>query len=39
MAVRGIVFADDPILRKKSKKVKHFGEDLQALINDMVETM
>jgi len=39
MAVRGIVFADDPILRKKSKKVRHFGEDLQALINDMVETM
>jgi peptide deformylase len=39
MAVRGVIFADDPILRKKSKKVKDFGEDLQVLINDMVETM
>jgi len=39
VAVRDIVFADDPILRKKSKKVKHFGEALQVLIDDMVETM
>jgi peptide deformylase len=39
MAVRPIVLADNPALRKKSKKVKQFGEALQALIDDMVETM
>jgi peptide deformylase len=39
MAVRPIVLANDPMLRQKSKKVKDFGEDLQALIDDMVETM
>ena len=39
MAIRDIVFADDPILRRKSKKVKHFGEAVQVLIDDMVETM
>jgi peptide deformylase len=39
MAVRPIVLASDPILRKKSKKVKNFGKALQELIDDMVETM
>jgi peptide deformylase len=39
MAVRRIVLANDPMLRQKSKKVKSFGEDLQVLIDDMVETM
>ena len=39
MAVRPIVLADDPILRKKSKKVKSFGKALQVLMDDMVETM
>lgn len=39
MAVREIIFADNPILREKSKKVKDFGEALQVLIDDMVETM
>jgi peptide deformylase len=39
MAVRPIVQADDPLLRKKSKKVKRFGRALQNLIDDMVETM
>ena len=39
MAVRRIILANDPLLRKKSKKVKHFGETLQVLIDDMVETM
>ena len=39
MAVREIIFADNPILRKKSKKVKNFGKALQVLIDDMVETM
>ena len=39
MTVRPIILADNPILREKSKKVKVFGEALQALIDDMVETM
>ncbi len=39
MAVREVIFADNPILRKKSKKVKNFGEALQVLIDDMVQTM
>ena len=39
MAVRPIVQADNPLLRKKSKKVKRFGRALQNLIDDMVETM
>ncbi len=39
MTVHPIVLANDPLLRKKSKKVKDFGEHLQVLINDMVETM
>jgi len=39
MAVRDIIFADNPILREKSKKVRDFGEALQVLIDDMLETM
>lgn len=39
MAIRPIIFADDPMLRKKSKRVKDFGKALQTLIDDMVETM
>jgi peptide deformylase len=39
MAVRPIVLANDPMLRRKSKKVKDFGQALQVLIDDMVETM
>ncbi len=39
MAVRPIVRADNPILRKKSRKVQRFGRSLQNLIDDMVETM
>ena len=39
MTVRPLVRADSPILRKNSKKVKHFGQALQDLIEDMVETM
>jgi len=39
MTVRPIVLADDPTLRQKSKRVKDFGEALQVLIDDMVETM
>jgi peptide deformylase len=39
MAVRPLVQADNPLLRQKSKKVKRFGQALQNLIDDMVETM
>jgi peptide deformylase len=39
MAVRPLVQADNSILRQKSKKVKRFGQALQNLIDDMVETM
>jgi len=39
MAVRSIVLADNPLLRQKSKKVKRFDKGLEALIEDMVETM
>jgi len=39
MAIRPIVQADNPLLRKRSKKVKRFGRALQNLIDDMVETM
>jgi peptide deformylase len=39
MAIRPMVQADNPLLRKKSKKVKRFGRALQNLIDDMVETM
>lgn len=39
MAIRTILFHDNPILRQKSKKVKRIGEDTQALIDDMLETM
>ena len=39
MAVRPLVQADNPVLRQKSKKVRRFGQALQNLIDDMVETM
>ena len=39
MAVRPLVQADNPVLRQKSKRVKQFGQALQNLIEDMVETM
>ena len=39
MAIHEIILADNPVLREKSKKVKDFGEALQALVDDMVETM
>lgn len=34
-----VLSADDPILRLKSKKVRHLDSTLQKLIDDMVETM
>jgi peptide deformylase len=39
MAVRPILLANDPTLRKKSKKVNRFGKALSSLVEDMVETM
>jgi peptide deformylase len=39
MAVREIVTLPDDVLRRKARKVKDFGPELQTLIDDMVETM
>lgn len=39
MALRKIVTLPEPILRNKARKVTDFGQDLQTLIDDMVETM
>jgi peptide deformylase len=39
MAQREIIFLPNPVLRKKARKVTEFDRDLQALIDDMVETM
>ena len=39
MAVREIVTLPQSVLRQKAHKVTDFGPDLQALVNDMVETM
>jgi peptide deformylase len=39
MALREIVTIPEPVLRKKARKVTDFGPELQALIDDMVETM
>jgi peptide deformylase len=39
VAVRDIVTIPDPILYRKARKVTGFGKELQALVDDMVETM
>jgi peptide deformylase len=39
MAVRTILTLEHPALRRKAKRVKHFGDALQRLADDMVETM
>jgi peptide deformylase len=39
MAIREIVTVPHPTLKKNARKVTDFGSDLQALIDDMVETM
>jgi len=39
MAVRKILYASDPKLRTKAKKVKVFGPQLKQLADDMLETM
>lgn len=39
MAIRTVVTLPDPALRCKARKVTDFGQGLQELIDDMVETM
>lgn len=39
MAIRKIVFDSDPQIRKKSKEVVDFDENLHELLDDMHETM
>lgn len=39
MAIREIITLPNKSLRRKAQKVTSFGEDLQTLIDDMVETM
>jgi peptide deformylase len=39
MAIRKIITTENPILRRKAKKVHHFDPSLQKLVNDMFETM
>jgi len=39
MTVKEIVTVDDPLLREKSKKVSHFGERLEQLVQDMFDSM
>ncbi len=39
MALRKIVSLEDPILRRKANRVTDFGNNLQKLIDDMVETL
>jgi peptide deformylase len=39
MALRQIVTLPDPVLRRKARPVTRFDTDLQALVDDMIETM
>jgi peptide deformylase len=39
MSLRQIIYANDPRLREKSKRVAQFGPALKALARDMLETM
>lgn len=39
MAIRKLLHDGDPTLRKKSKPVKDFDDDLDTLLDDMKETM
>jgi len=39
MTVRPILTAENPLLRKKSKKVKRFDDSLRRLVDDMFESM
>lgn len=39
MALRNIVFSDNPMIRKKSRPVENFDNNLWDLLDDMKETM
>jgi len=39
MTVREIVTSENPLLRRRSKKVRQFDENLQELVDDMFETL
>lgn len=39
MAIRRIIEYPEPLLRVKAKDIEHFDDSLQALIEDMAETM
>jgi len=39
MAIREIIFPDNPILRRKANRVRVFDSELHRLIDDMIETM
>ncbi|HEY75413.1 MAG TPA: peptide deformylase [Thermoflexia bacterium] len=39
MALRTIIFSDNPLLRKRSSRVPHITPDIRQLVEDMLETM
>jgi len=39
MAIRKIIFPDNPVLRQKARRVVEFDKKLHTLIDDMTETM
>ena len=39
MAIREVITIPNSVLRKKATEVKQFGEELQTLIEDMIDTM
>ncbi|MEA3344670.1 MAG: peptide deformylase [Chloroflexota bacterium] len=39
MAVRPLVQANDPVLRKRAQRVTSFGPALRSLVTDMIDTM
>lgn len=39
MAIRNIVFSNEPLIRKKCRPVEKFDENLWTLLDDMKETM
>lgn len=39
MAARPVITAENPLLRKKSKKVTRFGAALESLVQDMFDTL
>lgn len=39
MAIRKIIYPDNPVLRKKARRVREFNGDLHILLDDMAQTM